>query len=270
MRVVFVAVVRPHEASYSPNAVLRDYATVSKPRTACRLGAAFPAQTIDAHHIVIGGDAGLYAVVDLPTVRYHWFQLPSLPAKSSTFIAVGPGFDQVLWLATDQGNTKFEVHITTRAGDHLVATLRDGISGNLWVLWLELGRLHALGRAPLHAHPATGRCAEQSPRTSGSNASAVIHSFCGRMGPGRQSVDRGVVTDQRDPVLPAREQCLDWKPGAKLQRFLTGVSWSYPTITPDGKHLAYELSGNVYLVDLTHVGIASPKLIGKGRIGRSS
>src|SRR4029077_4359053 len=56
-----------------------------------------------------------------------------------------------------------------------------------------------------------------------------------------------------------------WTPGSKPQRFLAGVSWSFPTITPDGAHLAYEVSGNVYLIDLAHAG--SPKLIGKGRIG---
>jgi len=58
-----------------------------------------------------------------------------------------------------------------------------------------------------------------------------------------------------------------WTPGSKPQRFLAGVYWLFPSIAPDGAHLAYEVSGNVYLVDLAHAGSPSPRLIGKGRIG---
>jgi len=45
------------------------------------------------------------------------------------------------------------------------------------------------------------------------------------------------------------------------------VSWYYPTIAPDGAHLAYAVTRpdglhNVYLIDLAHGG--SPRVIGKG------
>ena len=58
-----------------------------------------------------------------------------------------------------------------------------------------------------------------------------------------------------------------WMSGATAQRFLKGVTWYYPTISPDGRFLAYAVDipnylHDVYLVDLAHGG--SPKRIGSG------
>jgi len=247
--------------------VLRDYATVSNPRSACRLGGPqdIPAQLIDARHVVIGTDAGVYAVVDLPTLRYHWFKLPTLPAKSSSFIAVSPKLDQVLWLASDL--TKYEVHITTRAGDHLVATLPNQMNGICGSWGSSSGAYTRSGQhlfvlVQPHANALNSLLVlqGQTPLLS------LIPPLAG-WGPGANPT-MAVWSPTADTLFYLRGgDVWKWTPGSKPQRFLADVSWSYPTITPDGNHLAYEVSGNVYLVDLARAGSPSPKLIGKGRIG---
>ncbi len=59
-----------------------------------------------------------------------------------------------------------------------------------------------------------------------------------------------------------------WTAGSDPERYLLGVSWSYPTITPDGGHLAYTAASpdgtpDTYLIDLAHGG--SPQMIWQGR-----
>ena len=59
-----------------------------------------------------------------------------------------------------------------------------------------------------------------------------------------------------------------WTAGSNPERYLPGVIWYNPTITPDGTHLAYSVGRSdglhdVYLVDLAHGGL--PQLIGEGR-----
>jgi hypothetical protein len=59
-----------------------------------------------------------------------------------------------------------------------------------------------------------------------------------------------------------------WRPAAGPQSFLPGVSWYDPTISPDGRHLAYAEVGTDFLhtvsmVDLPPTG--RPNQIGNGR-----
>jgi len=128
-----VAIVYLHAAVVgSGPVVLRDYANPATPRSVCTFRSdvtgnyAVPVQLIDARHAVISsGTLGRFAVVDLPTVRYHWFQLPQKAITYPELLAVGPALDQVLWLTRDQASGTDRVHVTTSAGDHVVASLPD-------------------------------------------------------------------------------------------------------------------------------------------------
>lgn len=79
-----MAVVQLHSAAGTGELALRDYADPGSPRTACQFhtqqaGHGYGvAQLIDARHVVIQSldCCQTYAMVDLPEVRYHWFQLP--------------------------------------------------------------------------------------------------------------------------------------------------------------------------------------------------
>ena len=58
-----------------------------------------------------------------------------------------------------------------------------------------------------------------------------------------------------------------WTPAGGSQTFLPGVTWYYPTISSDGRYLAYAVVGadglhDVYLIDLQAGG--SPQKIGNG------
>ena len=60
-----------------------------------------------------------------------------------------------------------------------------------------------------------------------------------------------------------------WTPAGGSKSYLPGVSWYYPTISPDGHHLAYAVVRadglhDVYLVDLGAAAPA-PRKIGAGR-----
>jgi len=258
--------------------VLRDYANLGSPRSACRFGSGYhaviPVQLIDARHVVINGPTdptvprtgnATYAVVDLPALRYHWFQLPQIPAKSSAFIAVGPKLDQVLWLTTNQAGTQNEVHISTRTGDHLVATLPDELNGICGDYGSKSGAYTPSGEHLFVLN---------QPHANALNSLLVIQGqtpvFSLVPPPAGWGPDANPTMAVWSPVTETLfylrgNDVWKWTPVSKPQRFLAGVNWSYPTITPDGAHLAYEVfPGNVYLVDLVHGG--RPELVGKGRI----
>jgi hypothetical protein len=266
-----VALVQLHAAVQGTGAiVLRDYAEPVSPRTACTFGSGYGlvAQLVDARHVVIRGTGGAYAVVDLPEVRYHWFHLPSLPELSwATFVAVSPELTEIAWLSSNADGTTREVHLTTASGDKAVATLR----------------------------PVGGRCGSPDDSNQGAYTNSGSRLYI---------LDQPQPTDNILLVLRGERQELSlvppdggWQSGAPAmalwspvsealfyrrgsdvwkwtatggtQPFLPGVSWSYPAITPDGRHLAYAVrrtdgTHNVYIVDLARDGGPNPQLVGKG------
>jgi hypothetical protein len=58
------------------------------------------------------------------------------------------------------------------------------------------------------------------------------------------------------------------RPGSQPEKFLAGVDWLQPTISPDGAHMAYSVLRpnsvlhDVYLIDLAHE--TAPHKIGAG------
>lgn len=271
-----VAVVKLHYATVQsiPEVVLRDYSDLDNPRTACRFASTSSrfVQLIDARHVVIESDGAL-AVVDLPEVRYHWFQLPSVPdAFNTSFIAVAPELDQVLWLSGhgDPGSLgSTSIHMTTRDGDAVVASF---------------------------PRPVGGRCGSPDDSKLGAYTNAggqafvldqVIHSYNSLIAFDGASAALSVLppaeagwSGDAYPAMatwsPVSEtlyyrQGSDvwrWTPGSDPEVFLPAVRWQYPTISPDESHLAYAAAlaggGNaVYLVDLT--AGADPVMVGERR-----
>ena len=120
-----------------PGVALRDYADPGSPRTACTVGDSPPqlidiAQLIDARHVVIRGNGPVFAVVDLPEVRYHWFALPQEAGFRAEFLAVAPGLDQIAWESSNTVGAETaerKVHLTTAAGDQVVAALPSSPGG---------------------------------------------------------------------------------------------------------------------------------------------
>lgn len=268
----------------SDDLVLRDYADVAHPRTACTFGwtpgqqGSQPLEILDARHIVIvwGGRELWYAVVGLPEVRYRWFALPDLPQTPDLswppeFVAVSPNLDQVLWvshsaddLTSGYGTT--EVHVTTASGDRTVVSHADLLPGFCgaspsWGMYTRTGE-HALVR--------TGEGGSQFTHLFVLEGETPVLSIQPPDGGWSMGSWPGAAIWSPTSETLYYTQGGDvwrWAPGADPVIYLPGVSWLSATMTPDGTHLAYEVqnpddSHSVYLVDLA--GDGAPHQIGKG------
>jgi hypothetical protein len=256
--------------------VLLDFADPAQPRMACRFQSLSVLQLIDAHHVVVGGEGSLYAVIELPGLSARWFQLPSGPSGPSNFIAVSPGLDSVFY-STDQ------VHLATKAGDDVVGTppnpLGSGCGGP------EESKQVAYARSGQHAFQVD----QLRPNLNFLNVFNNLLVPTSQLSPPTH-VQMWMTPDnspEKQPWMPV------WSPNSELlyyrvsggvsiwtpegssvsasagsaYRYLPGVSWYYPTVSADAKHLAYAVERSdglhdVYLIDLAHDG--GPKLIGKG------
>ncbi len=252
----------------SGDSVLRDYANPLSPRTACL----FPdgaQQLIDARHVLIGGDADsvyAYAVVDLPEVHYHWFQLPHPPGSGVGLLAVSPGLNEISWVSnndTTGGDRK--VHVTTRSGDQVVALLPPA-----------LGRCGSASISKQGAYTHSGSHLYVLDQPLPDNVLIVLQ--------GQQQVLSLVPPSGGWPAGAQPEMAVwspttetlfyrqkgdvwKWTAAGGVQRYLPGVNWYYPTFSASGNHLAYSVERSdglhdTYLIDVAHGG--SPQLIGKG------
>lgn len=262
-----VAVVVVREAEV----VLRDYAVSGSPTSVCEFAYENTMQLIDAWHLVIGGGAGAYAVVELPEVRYHWFQLPM--DRYSTLIAVAPRLDQIVWLSegvdpTDGMSVSRELHITTAAGDHVVALPNEptGFCGAP----LDYSKPGAF--SPTGAHLFT----LDDPRILSGGMLSSLRVFEGTTEVLSLVAPSGGWPSGGHPAMaiwsPTSETLYwrqggdvwQWTPGGGSSVFLDGVNWFYPTITPDGRHVAYQDAQQfVHLLDLP--GDGDPQPIGEAR-----
>jgi len=275
-----VAIVQLHAAAGTDEFVMRDYADPRNPRTACEFhyrqaGHGFGViQLIDAHHVVIQGQdcCQVYAVVDLPDVRYHWFTLPQQPGSASWFLAVSPRLDEIAWVSqNDSTGGDRRVHLTTKSRDQVVANLPDSIGrcgapniskeaaythsgGHLYVLDQPLpdntlfvfeGNKQVLSLVPPPAAP--GAASGVRRWTQGTQPEMAVWSPTSETLFYRQNGD-----------------VWRWTQAAGAQRYLTGVNWYYPTFTPSGSHLAYAVPRSdglhdIYLIDMASGG--GPQLI---------
>jgi hypothetical protein len=258
---------------HSGTIVLRDYADAANPRSVCIFagapGSVGGVQLIDAHHVLVprNGSGYLYAVVDLPDVRYHWFQLPSPPNQLPTFLGVSPALDKVAWWSADIPGNADKVHLTTKAGDQVVASLPDPHGGRCG--GADDSRPAAFAHSGSHLFVLDN----QSPALTslmvlhGNQTQLLVSPPASQWQVGAQPAM--AVWSPRSETLYYRQQgdVWKWSPGSASKRFLRGVAWQYPTFSSDGRYLAYAMPGldgnhNVYLIDVAHSG--SPVMIGNG------
>lgn len=262
-----VAIARLHTGEL----VLRDYADPSHPRTACQFhteqsGNGFGiAQLIDAHHLVIqSADCCLlYAVVDLPEVRYHWFQLPRPSGFNAGLLAVSPGLNEVAWLSNnDSTGDDRKVHLTNKSGDQVIANLP-----------IALGRCGApnLSKQGAYSHSGSHLYVLDQPLPDN-----VLYIFQGKQQVTALVPPSGGWPKGTQPEMavwsPTSETLFyrqngdvwQWTPAGGAQRYLAGVNWYYPTFSPTGSHLAYSVPRSDGLHDMFLIDVArggSPQLI---------
>jgi hypothetical protein len=253
--------------------VLRDYSDPANPRTVCEFGSEGFEQLIDARHVVIencDGPACVLAVVDLPEVRYHWFALPTNGDTTGDFIAVSPSLDEVAWSSAegfDGPDQNRRLHLARADGDHVVARF----------------------------FPVGGRCGTGDDSKLGAYSRSGEHMyaldvpmpsttvFVGLDGLERVFMFRppgGNWPDAAYPAMPVwsvADEALyyrrdgsvwKWTPSGGEELFLDGIGWQFPTISPDGRYLAYAVlqddgRHDAFLIDLQAGG--EPVLIGEER-----
>lgn len=254
--------------------VMRDYIDPANPRTVCEFRSTEITQLIDARHVVIescDGAGCALAVVDLPEVRYHWFALPTDDDTSGNFIAVSPGLDEVAWSSTDTADNyarqNRRLHLTRADGDHVVARFLPvgGRCGSG-----DDSKLGAYSRSGAHMYALDVPIAGQTV-------------FVGLHGLDQVFMFRppgGNWPDATYPAMPlwsVTDEVLyyrrdgsvwSWTPTDGEQLFLDGVGWQFPTMSPDGRYLAYVVpqddgSHDAFLIDLQEGG--APELIGEQR-----
>jgi len=270
-----VAVVQLHAAAGTSEYVLRDYADPSNARTACQFhttqaGHGYGVvQLIDAHHVVIQSldCCEVFAVVDLPEVRYHWFYLPRLPGFNAALLAVSPGLNEVAWVSgNDSTGDDRKVHLTNRSGDQVIANLPAA-----------LGRCGAPNLSKQGAFTRSGDHLYVLDQPLPDN---VLYIF-----EGKHQIDALVPPSGGWPKATQPEMAVwsptsetlfyrqngdvwQWTQAAGASRFLPGVNWYYPTFSASGSHLAYSVPRtdglhDIFLIDVAHGG--SPRLIKGGR-----
>lgn len=246
--------------------VLRDYADPDAPRTACTFGEGnfYIEDLIDARHVLIHSE-GIHAIVDLPEVRYHWFALPEVEDEYANFLAVSPSLDAVVWTRQRIVPEPFEIIsrelvITTEAGDAFVAELpaieggRCGSPTDSNFADYHLGGRHyyALDQIFLQINAlvvASGSESEMElvPPPDGRSEDDHVPTF--------------PVWSPTDEVLYYRfgNDVMRWTPEGVSDLFLADTPWFHPSMTADGRYLAYVVESDLYLIDFTTD--ATPQLI---------
>jgi hypothetical protein len=245
--------------------VLRDYADPAHPRTVCTFHGDTVQQLIDPHHIVItgscfDGESCGWAVLDLPDLRYHWFAFPRKHAYSQ-FEAVSPDLDEIAWISMDATGQRRRLHLTRADGDHVVAPLspsgeRCGIPDD--------SAPAAYTRSGSHLYILDYQLPEWALFLVLNRMDKVLS----RRAP--EGVPLMPVWSPTGETLYYRlgGDIWRWTQRAGAQRLLSRVTWRYPTISPDGRYLAYAVqqpdnTHNIYLMDLA--AGSSPTLIGHRR-----
>jgi hypothetical protein len=252
-----VAIVRQRTADAgSDEVVLYDYSSGGNPRIACSFGGHVIVQLIDPRHIVIVQQSA--AVVELPEVRFHWFESGR----------VAPTLDEVAWSHPDVSSRTVEVHVTTSADDHVVTSVPNDLLDRCGP-----GSKLDFSRSGAHFFLLDRSAAELISLTVVAGVTTVLSVVPPGGGWAKDGEPGVAVWSPTSETLFYRQagDVWEWTPDGGSQRFLPGVSWVSATVSADGTHLAYSVARpdglhDVYLVTLN--SDADPKLItSSGRSG---
>jgi hypothetical protein len=243
---------------------LRNYADISSPRTVCTFGDGdfYIEDLIDAKHVLIIA-SGVHAVVDLPEVRYHWFDPPQADGVRGNVLAVSPQLDAVVWSRYRGDRVTRDIVLTTAAGDEVVAAL-PGVEGgrcgapedsnfadyqHAGTHYYVLDQLYLQVNALVVADGAVAKLDIQPPE-EGTRDPGTIPTFA--------------MWSPLEDVLYFRlgDDVMRWTPEGGQELFMADTPWFHPSMTADGRYLAYVVDTDLYLVDFE--GDATPRLIQPG------
>jgi hypothetical protein len=207
----------------------------------------------------------LFAVVDLPEVRFRWFALPQETGWGPELLAVGPNLDRILWNDVHAGGRDVdEIHLATGDDDQVIATAPDPNQG----------------RCGQPSDSSTGRYARTGPEAyvltqpmdgwqsllviEQDRASVVAAPPAAGWAAGQAPQMALWSPTQEELYWSQGGDAWRWTPDMGKQRLLRGVTWFNPTISADGRWLAYAVGqdggpGDLFAWDLRAAG--APKKI---------
>ena len=243
-------------------AELRDYTDPAHPRTVCRFEFGGFGLFVNARQVVTqtgwalegGVETFVQAVVDLPEVRYHWFKIPgrrTVPADTS-LLAVSRDLGSVAWVQDTQDDWVKKIVVTDGAGDHVVAEIQlyEGRCG-------DIGREAAFSPSGSHLFilARSGTVDSSLLIVEGGAVRFALRPPAAGWS-GGDFVDMAVWSPTSTTLFYSRAAGVyKWTPADGAKLLLPGVRWLYPTISPDGRYLAYAVprtdsARDVYLIDL--------------------
>ncbi|MGH2445222.1 MAG: hypothetical protein ACRDGD_04205 [Candidatus Limnocylindria bacterium] len=264
-----VAIVYLHgrDSAEPPAPVLRNYADTAHPRNSCTFGGdGYRIHSlIDARHVVIIGRGAQYAVVELPEVRYHWFELPVTDMSYASLIAVSPALDAATWRrAFTDGSLARQILQIDASGEHLLADLPR----------IETGRCGSpldsseggFARTSDSFYVLDQAMPQMSVFVAGRSSDVELTLYPPDAGWEGATTPLMALWAPTSDTLYYRvgDDVMRWSVGSAPEVFLPDTPWSHPTFTPDGRHLAYATDEGIYLVDMTRA--PSPRLIRAGGI----
>lgn len=238
--------------------VMRDYADVTEPRTVCTFGDYSIHSLIDARHVVVRGEGGTYAIVDLPEVRYHWFDMPEADSSYDQLLAVAPSLDAATWHRVVGGSLERQILVTDASGVHVLADLPQ----------IETGRCGTPLDSAEGAYARTGDAfyvldqpfAQYNVLLAARGTEVGLSVYPPESGWEGGSPLMAVWSPIAETLYyRIGDDVMRWSPGASPAAFMADTPWSHPTFTPDGRFLAYAVENGVYLVDMT--ANPAPRLI---------
>jgi hypothetical protein len=248
-----VAIVVTEEGSKT-EVIMRDYAEVTNPRTVCSFPDDF-ARLLDARHVTFGacspgGGACALAIVDVPEVRYHWYELPKTPDRFVKLVAVAPDLTAAAWTEFDSNTFARSLHVRDATGEYLIAdldSLEPGDCGPEPVTEAAFARSGSLlyvidEYVGSHLYVLDGHDVEESLET----------------------VYSAVWSPTSDTLYFRKAHHIyRWSPDTEATLIQRDLDWRHPTVSPDGRSLAYAASNNeggddIYLADPAHLDQARP------------
>ena len=271
-----VAVVELRSDRVSGPVVLRDYRDPAKPTTVCALGkrSGWSYSIVDARHLLAQDfdcyrNQCVFAVIDVPEVRYHWFALSDTPDDYEDLMGVSPDLDAVAWRSSTYDDPLVgdprSVYVTRAGGTRVVGHLPPSGGGfcggpHFWSDYARSGAYFYLldyesgNQAVFQVYHGVRRVFSLRTEGNGSPMSPSV--------PIWSPIDDALYYVRTGDIWR-------WTPEAGAKRFMPGVAWNGVTISPDGRYLAYSApadggSDNTYLVDLTAPS-SEPEIIGRRR-----
>ena len=245
-----VAIVTTQEGS-KVEVIMRDYAEVTNPRTVCTFRES-RVHLLDARHVMLEPCSAIgtcaWAIVDLPDVRYHWYGLPTTEDAFDGSLLVAPDLASVAWTEREIVNDDHidrTLFVRDATGDHLVSDLEPVDLGDCGPPVITVAAFAPVGRY----------LSVMDRYEIGQLYIVGGHDLEQRL----DSVDSAVWSPTSSTLYFGKSNdVFQWTPDGGATVLRRDLQWKHPTISPNGRSLAYSTPNghgghDIYIADPAHL-----------------